>query len=134
MRKKVLFICTHNAIRSHMAEAFLRNLKGDRYDAYSAGTDPTMVDPTAIKVMEEMGIDMSGHRSKSLDEYYGRDLDLVITICNSAKEACPFFPGGKEQDHRSFRDPPELVEEGMEPLDAFRVIRDEIREWVINAF
>ena len=134
MRKKVLFICTHNAIRSHIAEAFLNNLKGDRYDAYSAGTDPTMVDPNAIKVMEEAGIDISGHRSKSVDEYNDEDFDLVVTVCDSAKEACPFFPGGKKQDHRSLRDPPELVEEGMEPQEAFRVIRDEIREWVITEF
>ena len=91
MKKKVLFICTHNSARSQMAEGILRTLYGDRYEAYSAGTQPTKVNPYAIKVMSEIGIDISNHRSKSAEEFRGKEFDYVVTVCDNVKEACPFF-------------------------------------------
>ena len=117
-----------------MAEALLRHLKGDEYEAYSAGSNPTSVNPHAIRTMEEIGIDMSGHRCESIDVYLSEEFDLVVTVCDSAREACPFFPGGKEHDHRSFRDPPSMVNEGEDSEKAFRKIRDEIGEWIRHDF
>lgn len=131
-KKKVLFLCTHNSARSQMAEGLLRAIKGDEYEAYSAGVSPTIVDPDAIKAMAEIGIDISGQRSKSMDEVKGIKFDLVITVCDSAKEACPFFPGAKEQIHRSFDDPASY--EGKVRLPAFRRVRDEIGAWIKEAF
>jgi arsenate reductase len=133
-RKKVLFVCTHNSARSQMAEALLRHLKGHRYDAISAGTEPTILNPYAVKAMEEMGVEISHQRSKSVEEFLGEEIDLVVTVCDHAKETCPFFPGGKKQMHRSFVDPLELISQGMEPLDAFILVRDRIREWIEIVF
>ena len=131
-KKKVLFLCTHNSARSQMAEGLLRALKGDEYEAYSAGVSPTMVDPDAIKAMAEIGIDISGQRSKGMDEVKGIKFDTVVTVCDSAKEACPFFPGAKEQIHRSFDDPAGY--EGEARLPAFRRVRDEIGAWIEGTF
>ncbi len=126
-REKVLFLCTHNSARSQMAEGLLRALYGDRYDVYSAGTNPTEVSRYTIRVMSEIGIDISNQRSKSLEEFYGEDFDYVVTLCDDMKENCPFFPGGKVYLHKSFRDPadPNIKEE--ERLKIFRQIRDEIK-------
>lgn len=94
-KKKVLFICTHNNARSQMAEGLLRSLYGDIYDTYSAGIEPSVVRKEAIKVMKEIGIDISKQRSKSVDEFLGIGFDYVVTVCDYAKDTCPFFPGGK---------------------------------------
>jgi arsenate reductase (thioredoxin) len=98
-KKRVLFICTHNAARSQMAEGLLRALHGNRYEVSSAGTKPGRVSPYAIKVMAEIGIDIGAHRAKSLQEVLDQEFDYVITICDHAKESCPYFPGGKKILH-----------------------------------
>jgi len=104
-KKRVLFICTHNAARSQMAEGLLRALHGDHYEAFSAGTEPGSVNASAIRAMAEIGIDISHHRSKSLKEFFDQEFDYVVTVCDHAKESCPYFPGGKKILHQSFDDP-----------------------------
>jgi arsenate reductase (thioredoxin) len=131
-KKRILFLCTHNSARSQMAEGLLRALKGDLYEVCSAGISPKAVDPDAIAAMAESGIDISRRRSKSLDEIAAIKFDLAVTVCDSAKEACPFFPGAKEQIHKSFDDP--AAYEGEERLQAFRRVRDEIGEWIKETF
>lgn len=133
-KKKVLFVCTHNSARSQMAEAFLRFFYGDHYEALSAGTEPTGIHPLTIKVMAEVGLDLSVQRSKSVDEFIGQEIDLVITVCDSAKEKCPFFPYGKKRIHYSFPDPASSVGSEKDQLEAFRQVRDEIKKWVIATF
>ncbi len=128
-RLKILFLCTGNSCRSQMAEGLARRLKGGSIDAYSAGTDPKGLDPRAVRVMAEIGIDISGQRPKHLDEFAGREFDYVITLCGGAREACPFFPGKTKRMHAGFDDPPELAlgaatEE--EALAHYRRVRDEI--------
>jgi arsenate reductase len=134
MKKKVLFICTHNSNRSQMAEGFLRSLYGDRYDVSSAGTTPTQVSPDAIEVMKEVGIDISRHRSKSVEEYLDTDFDYVVTVCDSAKEACPFFSRAKMRLHRSFKNPWDFKGTREEILNQARQVRNEIRTWIEEAF
>jgi arsenate reductase len=133
MKKTVLFLCTHNSARSQMAEAYLNRLYGDRYEAHSAGITPTRINPYVVKVMGEEGIDLSGARSKSMDEYLDRNFDLVVTVCDSARESCPIFPGD-ELIHHAFRDPSTLRGSEDEVLAQVREIRDEIREWVTEYF
>lgn len=126
---RVLFLCTHNSSRSQMAEGFLRTRGGGRYAAFSAGTHPRVVHPLAVLAMAELGIDISagaGHRAKSLDEFNGQTFDLVVTVCDDAAEACPFFPGARQQEHWSFPDPSAATGTEAERLDAFRRVRDAI--------
>jgi len=124
-KKTVLFLCTHNAARSQMAEGLLRRLYGDRYDVYSAGVQPTQVDSDAIAVMKEIGIDISRHRSKSIDEFQDAAFDYIVTVCDHAKQTCPFFPG-KILIHRSFNGPTSHQE--------FQKIRDEMKQWITDIF
>jgi arsenate reductase len=131
-KERVLFLCTHNSARSQMAEGLLRALKGDLYEVYSAGVSPTAVDPDAVRAMVEIGIDISRQRSKDLDEVRAIKFDLTVTVCDSAKEACPFFPGENEQIHKSFDDP--AAYEGEARFRAFRRVRDEIGEWIKETF
>jgi arsenate reductase (thioredoxin) len=131
-KKRVLFLCTHNSARSQMAEGLLRALKGDLYEVYSAGISPTAVDSDAIGAMAEIGIDISRQRSKDLNEVRGIRFDLAVTVCDNAKEACPFFPGSNEQIHKSFDDP--AAYEGEARFQAFRRVRDEIGEWIKQKF
>ncbi|MFH0849346.1 MAG: arsenate reductase ArsC [Candidatus Bathyarchaeota archaeon] len=133
MKKSVLFLCTHNSARSQMAEAYLNKLHGDRYEAHSAGIQPTRINPNVVKVMAEEGINISGARSKSVEEYLDRDFDLVVTVCDGARETCPVFPEG-ELIHRGFRDPSSVTGSEEEALAQVRMIRDEIREWVKATF
>jgi arsenate reductase (thioredoxin) len=129
MPMRVLFLCTHNSSRSQMAEGLLRARGGNRYDVNSAGTDPQTVHPLAIQVMREIGIDISeaaGHRAKSMDEFRGQTIDLVVTVCDDAAEACPFFPGARRQIHWSFPDPSAVTGTEDERLAAFRSVRDAI--------
>ena len=133
-KKRVLFICTHNAARSQMAEGLLRVLHGGLYEAYSAGTEPGGVSPYSFKVMNEIGIDMGAHRSKSIQEFFGQQFDYVVTVCDQAKEACPYFPGGKKIVHQSFADPSVLIGTEEEIIADFRRIRDEIKSWIENEF
>ncbi|MEM1513729.1 MAG: arsenate reductase ArsC [Candidatus Thermoplasmatota archaeon] len=133
-KQKVLFICMHNSARSQMAEGFLRAMCGEYYEAYSAGVQPSEVNPYAIKVMSEIGIDISKHRSKSIDEFYGIKFDYIVTVCDDAKEACPFFPGGKKYVHKGFIDPSKYEATEEEKLMIFRKVRDEIKEWIEKEF
>ncbi|MGD1151430.1 MAG: arsenate reductase ArsC [Syntrophales bacterium] len=133
-KKRVLFICTHNAARSQMAEALLRDLHGDLYEVVSAGTEPAGVSPYAVKVMAEIGINISTHRSKGIQEFFGQQFDYVVTICDHAKEACPYFPGGKKILHQSFEDPSALSGTEEEVMAGFRRVRDEIRSWIESEF
>jgi arsenate reductase len=126
-RKRVLIICTGNSARSQMAEGLLRALAGDRFEVFSAGTFATFVRPQAITVMNELGIDISAHRSKSVNEFIDTDFDYVITVCDHANQRCPIFPGSVERIHWSIEDP---VMGGSEEakLAAFREARDELQE------
>lgn len=133
MKQKVLFICTHNSARSQMAEALLRTLYGNYYEAFSAGVEPSSVNPYAVEVMKELGIDLSTHRSKSIEEFQGMIFDIVVTVCDNAKEACPFFPG-KKILHESFKDPAEFEGNIEETLVVFRRVRDEIKDWIKKTF
>ncbi len=134
MNKRVLFVCTHNSSRSQMAEGLLRNLYGDKYEVFSAGTKPSKVNPNAIEVMEEIGIDISSHYSKNVKDFINEDFDYVITVCGGAKESCPFFPGGKEQIHKDFQDPSSFSGSKEEVLLKFREIRDKLKEWITELF
>ena len=133
MKQMVLFICTHNSARSQMAEGLLNALYGDRFDAFSAGTEKTRVNPHAVKVMAEIGIDISHHRSKTVEEYRDRYFDLVVTVCDRAKETCPFFPG-KKVIHKSFSDPSADTGDASKIFDEFLAVRDEIKSWIERLF
>lgn len=130
IKKKVLFICTHNSARSQMAEGLLNTLGGDRFEAFSAGTEATEVRPLAVEVMREIGIDISNHTSKRVDPFLDQEFDLVVTVCDRARESCPYFPGGKEVLHKGFNDPSEASGTEEEKRAVFRKVRDEIREWI----
>ncbi len=124
----VLILCTGNSCRSQMAEGLLRNLAGDRFEAFSAGTQPTQVNPRAIKAMNELGIDISNHRSQSVENFLDQEFDYVITVCDAARETCPVFPNSKESLHWSFEDPAEATGTEEEIMKIFRKVRDQIRE------
>ncbi len=128
MKQKVLFICTHNSARSQMAEGLLRYLDGEQFESFSAGTEATHVRPLAIKAMSEVGIDISGQQSKTLDQYLHEPFDKVITVCDAAAEVCPVFPGAKQQLHWSFPDPSQAQGTEEEQLVVYRQVRDAIRE------
>ena len=131
---RVLFLCTHNSARSQMAEGLLRQLAGDRFEPHSAGTEATNVRPLAIRVMDEIGVDISSHESKTLERYLEEPIEYVITVCDDANEACPFFPGAANRLHWSFEDPSRAEGSEEERLEKFRQIRDEIeqkiRDWL----
>ncbi len=130
-RIRVLILCTGNSARSQMAEGILRHDSGDRFEVYSAGTKASFVRPEAIQAMSEIGIDISAHRSKSVDEFIGQEFDYVITVCDHAKESCPVFPGKTRRIHQSFEDPPAPgVGDDDHRLAIFCRVRDEMREWM----
>jgi arsenate reductase len=128
VKKKVLFLCTHNSCRSQMAEGLVNSDLGDRIEAFSAGTEATRVNPRAAKVMAEIGIDLSGHRSKTLDEFAAEPFDYVITLCGDANEKCPLFFGGVQRLHMGFEDPSRLPGSEEEVLPEYRRVRNEIRQ------
>src|SRR5688572_7286932 len=135
VKERVLVLCTGNSCRSQIAEAWINALYGDRIEGYSAGHRPSgYVHPMAIKVMSEAGIDLSGARSKHMDEFLDQPFDKVITVCDPAKDACPIYPGKMERIHHTFEDPSDVVGSEMERLEAFRRTRDEIREWLVALF
>ena len=127
---RVLFVCTHNSARSQMAEGMVRAWGGDRFEAFSAGTEATSVRPEAIEVMREIGIDISGHTSKTVLPFIGEDFAWVITVCDAAKETCPVIPGANQQAHWSIDDPSEVEGDEDQRLEAFRQARDVIRDRV----
>lgn len=125
---RVLFLCTHNSARSQMAEGFLRAMAGDRFEAGSAGTEKTSVNPLAIRAMAELGIDLSGHTSKVYDDVASEVWDFLITVCDDANERCPWVPGSVRRLHWSFPDPSRATGTDDERLAVFRRVRDQIRE------
>jgi arsenate reductase (thioredoxin) len=127
MKQRLLFICTHNSARSQMAEGLLRHFGGERFEAFSAGTEATQVRPLAIRAMAELGIDISGQESKTLDCYLGEPFEEVVTVCDAAAGACPVFPGTLRRRHWSFEDPSKATGSETEQLAVYRRIRDEIR-------
>lgn len=134
MKEKVLFLCTHNSARSQMAEGLLRALLGSQYDSFSAGTAPGKLNPYVVKAMAEIGIDLSSHYSKSLEQFLNDKFDYVVTVCDNAKENCPYFPGGKIMLHESFPDPSALTGTDEEIMIGIREVRDEIKDWIILTF
>ncbi len=132
--KTILFICVHNSARSQMAEGLINALYADRFEAVSGGTAATRVHPAAIGAMAEIGIDIHGHRSKSIDEFEGRRFDYVVMVCDDKQTDCPFFPGGREYIHHAFDDPAACTGTEEEILACFRRSRDEIRAWLEETF
>ncbi|KYC45863.1 MAG: Protein ArsC [Candidatus Methanofastidiosum methylothiophilum] len=132
MKKKILFICTHNSARSQLAEGLVNTLCSNKFQAFSAGSTPTNVNPYAIEALKEIGIDIKGHYSKSINEFEGQYFDYVVTVCDNARDSCPFFPGAKKYIHASFKDPSSVVGNSEEILNAFRKTRDEIKQWILE--
>jgi arsenate reductase len=131
--QKILFLCTGNSCRSQMAEGFARELKGDQFTAYSAGVDPHGMNPLACRVMEEAGVDISGGRSKHVDDLKDITFDYVVTVCGHADETCPRFPGETKVVHHGFDDPPRLAQgtsTDEEALPHYRRVRDAIKQWI----
>jgi arsenate reductase len=135
-KQRVLFLCTHNSARSQMAEGFLRSLAGDRFEVASAGTQATRVHPLAIRAMKDIGIDISGQASKVVDEFVEQPWDYVITVCDTANEACPVFPKKSTRLHWSFDDPSQAIGSDDQRLEVFRRVRDQLKrritDWTRN--
>lgn len=131
-KRSVLILCTGNSARSQMAEGILKHICSDNYEVYSAGTKPSIVRPEAIKVLAEIGIDISANRSKSVAEFAGKEIDYVITVCDNAKENCPYFPAKTKIIHHCFNDPAEIKGDEETLLSAFRQTRDEIKEYLFE--
>jgi len=133
-KSRILFICTANAARSQMAEGLLRAKHGDRYEVFSAGTRQSKVSTRAIAVMQEIGIDISNHRSKTLAEYAGVPFDRAVTLCDKAHAVCPIVPDAKKTVHHGFADPHLTPGTDEEVLDGYRKVRDDIAAWIDTAF
>ncbi|MGE3268841.1 MAG: arsenate reductase ArsC [Chloroflexota bacterium] len=129
-RQRILFLCTHNSARSQMAEGLLRAIGGDRFEAFSAGTEATHVRPLAITAMAELGIDIAGQESKTLDRYLSEPFTAVVTVCDQAAEACPVFPGAARRLHWSFPDPSKATGTEAQQLETYRLVRDDIRQHI----
>jgi len=129
-KKRVLILCTGNSARSQMAEGLLRHDAGERFNVESAGTKPSIVRPEAIAVLKEIGIDISSHRSKHVDEFTGQNFDYVLTVCDNAKESCPVFFGKATRLHHSFNDPAAVEGSEEKRLATFRTVRDELRSYL----
>lgn len=131
---RVLFVCTHNSARSQMAEGLLRHLYGDHYEAYSAGTERTLVKPHAIEAMRRAGIDITTHTSKTVDDLAEVAMDYVVTVCDSARETCPYVPSQRQTFHHSFWDPSHAEGDAEDKVRAFEQARDKIRAWIEATF
>ena len=130
---RILFLCTGNSCRSQMAQGWARHLKDDIIEPYSAGTQPVPLNPNAVRVMAEAGVDISTHRSKHVIEMKDTDFDYIVTVCDQARESCPYFPGKGKVIHVDFDDPPHLAataKNEKEMLDCYRRVRDEIRKFI----
>lgn len=132
MKKRILFLCTGNSCRSQMAEGLTRHYLGDYFDVFSAGTRPKVIDAYAVKAMAEIGIDIAAQNSKSVDSLISKEFDLVLTLCDDAKEACPIFPGKTEIIHLGFKDPADAVGSDEEILEVFRKVRNDIQERLLG--
>ena len=133
-KKKILFVCTHNSARSQMAEGIINSYNSDKFDAYSAGSDPTQINPYSISVCAEIGVDISNNYSKGFDDLAGMEFDYIVTVCDGAKEKCPVFKGDCIRIHKSFSDPSGYNGSDEEKINYFRKVRDEIRDWIDNIF
>ncbi len=131
-KQRVLILCTGNSARSQMAEGILRHVAGEQFDVESAGVQPSIVRPEAIEVMNDIGIDISSHRSKSVEEFTNEHFDYIITVCDNAKKSCPIFPGDARRIHWSFDDPAAVVGSSEERLVAFRTVRGQIYERLVS--
>lgn len=129
-KTRVIFLCTHNSARSQMAEGYLRHAAGESFEVRSAGTEATRVRPEARRAMAELGVDISGQESKTLERYLGEPFDYVITVCDAAGESCPAFPGPAERLHWSLPDPSAAEGDGEERLAVFRRVRDRLGEHI----
>lgn len=131
-KKRILYLCTGNSCRSQMAEAFTNKIKADQFNAQSAGVEPKKIDPKAVKAMAEVGIDISNQESKDIDSIGNLEFDYVVTLCDNAKESCPFFPAKTRLMHKGFEDPPKLAEgaNDEEAMEHYRRVREEIRAFV----
>jgi len=134
MKKKVLFLCTGNSCRSQMAEGLLREFNSEEYEVFSAGVNPSTVHPNAIEVMKEIGIDISEQKSKHVNEFTNQTFDIIITVCDNAKEYCPVFPGNAKRLNWSFFDPAEALGSQEDILKAFKKVRDQISEKIKDYF
>ncbi len=134
LKKKILFICTHNSARSQMAEGFINSLWKERYEAFSCGTNPGSLSPYAVEVMKEIGIDISHQYSKGVEIFKSEKFDYVVTVCDGARDNCPFFPGGVEYIHEGFEDPTSMEGTQEERLNKFREVRDKIFRWLVKKF
>jgi arsenate reductase len=133
--KKILFLCTGNSCRSQIAEAWMRHLRNNDYEPYSAGITPKGLDPRAVKAMAEVGIDISQQKSKDIDSLGPMEFDYVITLCDNARESCPYYPAKTRLIHREFDDPPSMARNAKNEEDAmeyYRRVRDEIRAFVME--
>jgi arsenate reductase len=133
-KKQILFLCAHNSARSQMAEAFLRLFFGDRYDVWSAGIKPSCVNPYVISVMDEEGVDMTGHYAKNVSDYIDYQFDSVVTVCDNVHRSCPFFPGAKNYIHEGFIDPSLFQGTEEDMIRQFRKVRDDIKYWIMQTF
>ena len=134
-KKKILFLCTGNSCRSQMAEGIMRKYFGDKFEVFSAGTNPSSLNPYAVRVMNETGIDISSHSSKSIELFLDESFDYVITVCDAAKEQCPIFSGNVEEKlHWSFEDPADAEGSEKEVLEKFREVRDLIKDKILTYF
>ncbi len=130
--QRVLILCTGNSARSQMAEGLLRHIAGDRFEVRSAGIKPGFVRPEAIAVMKEIGVDISGHRSKHVDEFAGEAFDYVLTVCDNAKGTCPVYPGHTNRIHKGFEDPAAVQGSDEQRLDAYRRVRDQLKSYLLE--
>ena len=131
-KKNIIFICTGNACRSQIAHGLLQNLANDRFNVFSAGSHPSQVHLMSIKVMEEIGIDISHHKSDHIDEYLDKGIDIVITVCDNANKLCPIFPGNVERLHWSIDDPFRGWDYNENHMESFRVKREEIKARILD--
>lgn len=133
-KKRVLFLCNHNAARSQIAEGLLKSLYGEYYDVESAGNDPSHLSMYATRVMADIGVDISHQRSKSMEEFEGVEFEYIVTLCGGSGEVCPVFLGGKNHIYKSFKDPKSLKGSEEDKLLVFREVRDELKVWIEETF
>ena len=133
-KTSVLFVCTHNSARSQMAEGLLNHLYGDRYEAFSAGTEQTRVHPLAIEAMKRIGLNISGHESKIMDRFGEKHFDIVVSVCDLARATCPFVPAMKKRLHWSLEDPSSATGNREQQLVVFEKVRDDLRQRIIEQF
>ena len=133
-KKTILFLCTHNSARSQIAEALMKKYFGDKYEVFSAGTEPTKPNPFALQVIEEEGISTEGITSKHVNQFLDKKIDLVVTVCDHARETCPVFPYAKQSIHKGFEDPSQFQGTPEEKLQRFKETKEQIKQWLLTQF